>query len=87
MKIVSWFEPLVEHLWGMRAQVLCKEEDQEFNFDYPDYGGLPKKISNKLSSEIVDVIQDELLSWHENNTTKKQFMREVAAHLSRDTIV
>lgn len=30
----------------------------ESMFDFPEYGGLPKKISNKLSSDCVDVIQD-----------------------------
>lgn len=29
-------------------------------FDYPDYGGMPYKISSKLSSMLVDIIQDNL---------------------------
>jgi len=30
------------------------------DFDYPSYGGLPKPISNKLSSDFVDAMQDEV---------------------------
>jgi hypothetical protein len=29
-------------------------------FDFPDYGGLPKKVSNKLSPEAVDAMQQVL---------------------------
>lgn len=29
----------------------------ETAFDYPDYGGLPEKIAERLSSEVVDAIQ------------------------------
>lgn len=27
-------------------------------FDYPDYGGLPERISGRLSGDCVDVIQE-----------------------------
>lgn len=27
-------------------------------FDFPDYGGLPKRISDRLSGDCVDVIQE-----------------------------
>lgn len=46
-------------------QKLKKNEDEEAEeyeeygvFDYPDYGGMPKKLSNQLSSALVDRIQD-----------------------------
>lgn len=29
-------------------------------FDYPDYGGLPKKIYSRLTSDQVDLIQQEV---------------------------
>lgn len=32
-------------------------------FDYPDYWGLPKSISNKLSSDEVDYIQNKTYHW------------------------
>lgn len=30
-------------------------------FDFPDYGGLPKRTANSLSSDVVDVIQGFIL--------------------------
>lgn len=34
-------------------------------FDYPDYWGMPKSISYKLSSDEVDFIQSETHEWYE----------------------
>ncbi len=33
-----------------------------YGFDWPNYGGLPKKIINRLSPEAVDAIQDVIQS-------------------------
>jgi hypothetical protein len=44
--------------------------DKEYIFDFPDYGGLPKNIWNRLPSDLVDVIQ---IAWSElqrGNTEK-----------------
>jgi hypothetical protein len=49
----------------------CYATSQEINedpdlanvdFDFPDYGGLPEKISGKLTTDQVDAIQD-LIQW------------------------
>jgi len=36
-----------------------KKNDLYEEFDYPDYAGLPKKISNLLNSDEVDLIQNQ----------------------------
>ena len=36
---------------------LWVDQDGDCVFDFPDYGGLPKRIANRLSSDCVDVIQ------------------------------
>lgn len=33
-------------------------DDEWGVFDYPFYGGLPKRVLNRLSSDCVDVIQE-----------------------------
>jgi hypothetical protein len=36
------------------------------DFDYPDYAGMPKSISAKLTPDEVDVIQDHWIPASEN---------------------
>jgi len=48
------FLRIVDHIFPIRKKFL---EDFDEVFDYPDYGGLPKKISNSLSPEAVDAMQ------------------------------
>lgn len=45
-----------------------------YEFDYPDYGGLPKKISNRLTSEAVDYIQEWTYDW--NWTNEKEELKK-----------
>ncbi len=73
---------MLEHFWNVRRKIISGEID----FEYSDYGGLPKRISNKLPSEMVDVIQEEIVNWIELSQTKKQFMKIAAEHLSRGLI-
>jgi len=40
---------------------LWLSRDGEVVFDFPDYGGLPKRTANCLSSDCVDVIQGFLV--------------------------
>lgn len=51
---IALFEQIIDALWEKRAQV--KEED--YYFDYPEYGGLPKKVAHRLMSDVVDAIQE-----------------------------
>lgn len=37
--------------------VATAEDAEDEIFDYPEYGGLPKRISNQLSGDEVDYIQ------------------------------
>lgn len=45
---------ITQHLFPIRNSIGYGQ------FDYPDYGDLPKNISYRLSSEAVDAIQDIL---------------------------
>lgn len=76
MKIVNWLKPLIDHLW----------ENSIEDFDYPGYAGLPKKICNQLSSEIVDLIQENIDGWS-TSKTKKEFTKRILEDLSRGLIV
>lgn len=63
----------LEYLWSIRKDIRSNEN---FEFDYPDYGGCPKKISHKLYGDHVDVIQGHL---HEYifETSKKKFINSM----------
>jgi len=50
------FDQVVDELWKNRIWYWYYDED--YIFDYPDYGNLPKKLSRTFSSEVVDAIQD-----------------------------
>ena len=50
------FNQTVDFLWNHRCFYLDYPED--YVFDYPNYGNLPKKLSNTFSPEIVDAIQE-----------------------------
>lgn len=47
-----WIETATQSFSGYYAKTISY-----VIFDYPDYGGLSKRISNRLSSDCVDVIQ------------------------------
>lgn len=47
-----WFVEAANWLWENRKAI------KAYDFDYPDYGGMPKLLSKKLSSDFVDAIQD-----------------------------
>ena len=61
------FQKIVDHMFPIREEFLdipvlggefCHRVARDF--DYPLYGDLPKRISNKLSPEAVDAMQDIL---------------------------
>ena len=60
-----------DYLWENR-KVLNKEGDEGWVFDYPDYGGLPKRCAMKLSSGTVDWIQENAPF---DGMTKKEFRK------------
>jgi len=61
------FATLVTKLWENKAHILSHQaEGWEPDFEYPDYGGLPKRIAYRLSSEAVDAIQTTLYLLGEN---------------------
>jgi hypothetical protein len=51
--------------------------DEDFVPDYPEYGCLPDRLSQKMSSEAVDALQDiwSDVFMGEDIKTKKQFQQ------------
>lgn len=66
------FKEIVDKLWPLVKM------DQDFEFDYPDYGKLPKIISNNLSSEAVDAMQ---ITISNRCTTKAMFRKHYNKNL------
>ena len=50
-------------LWLAKNRRRLEKEKSPYSFDYPDYWGMPKNISSRLSSENVDWIQEEVGEW------------------------
>lgn len=66
------FNEIIDRLFPIRGTLV---EDTNYGlpyvlFDYPDYGGLPKRISYSLSPEAVDAMQDIL---YKKYTRKRDF--------------
>lgn len=62
-KPVKLIEELVNEFWNMRKKIkddmMSSDKDDKLWFDYPDYYGLSKKVSNRLSSDFVDSLQGD----------------------------
>lgn len=63
---IQMFEDIVNCLWRNREQCV-----DDYVFDFPEYGGLPTRIANKISSQAVDTIQ-ELYSPHYMSQIKRK---------------
>jgi hypothetical protein len=63
------FNHIIDHMFPKRKQYWGLYGDV---FDYPDYAGLPSKISYKLSSEAVDAMQFVIDHPYKN---KREFAR------------
>jgi hypothetical protein len=73
------FDEIVNFLWMNRKTIVKKEDDV---FDSPDYGGLPKALASKLSSDFVDAIQIAFEELAENpEMTLAQFARHCGRYL------
>lgn len=64
-KITKTLKKAVEFLSRNRTKILkehsLKNEESYCFFEYPDYLGLPKTISSRLSTDEVDWLQEEWL--------------------------
>jgi hypothetical protein len=69
------FNRIIDHIFPKRKEYWGLYGDM---FDYPDYAGLPKKISNTLSPEAVDAMQEVL---GEHFTKRRDFARAYRATL------
>lgn len=60
-----------DHLFQVAVWLFENREDlynMSIEFDYPDYAGMPKKLSKKLTGDIVDNIQ---FNWGDITTAEK----------------
>lgn len=71
------FDEIVELLWFNRKAILADDN----GFDSPNYGGLPARLSDKLSTDFVDAIQEAFDSMRLGSMTMAQFVRLCAKHL------
>ena len=73
------FDHMVDWLWKNRSHVIEKYDwgkdfDKgfiEIEFDYPDYCGLPKKISYNLTGDFVDIVQECITEMIQSKTKLK----------------
>ena len=75
---------IVDRLFPIRETLIEREEngwDNNILFDYPDYGGLPKRISYKLSPEAVDAMQQILYNKYSRKRDFKKAYEEELFYL------
>lgn len=67
------FEKRMEFYYEVFSWILENRKTlfQHETFDFPEYGGMPKKLSRKLSSEMVDRIQMEWYNLDQLTSMKK----------------
>lgn len=70
------FNEITDFYWKHRDFYFYFDED--FVPEYPDYGCLPNRLSQKMSSEAVDSLQDVWsdIFQSEDVKTKKQFRQK-----------
>jgi len=57
------FKKIIDHIFSIRETFRDKGSNSDLwgkDFDFPNYGELPKNISGTFSSEAVDAMQDVL---------------------------
>lgn len=64
--VSQWMFDAAEYLWENRKII-----SGDGVFDYPDYGGLPRRCASKLSPGTVDWIQEEAPF----NMSKREFQK------------
>jgi hypothetical protein len=87
IEVASWVETVIEYFWTNKTRILSEEADEVWQFDYPDYGGLPKKISNQFTSAFVDIIQSELIWALQRHKNKKAFAKNLLDTISNGVLV
>ena len=62
IKIPKYISETIDFIWKNRDKFSDKQgwSEEFIYFDYPDFGRLPAKYNRKLSSGVVDWIQDRL---------------------------
>ena len=68
LAIVPWLNQLINELWKNKNKII---KDEEFN--YPNYGYLSDAIADKLTSDQVDLLQENLFHLFEDSKNKRDF--------------
>jgi len=80
---IAHFDEITNFLWANKKKIL----DMPSGFNYPNYGGLPKRLGSKISSDFADGIQGAFydLDYHDkfyvDKTTKKEFCKMCGRYL------
>lgn len=82
--VVNWLEPMIDFFWENRKKLKARADAGE-TIDYPEYFGLPKKISGQFSSNHVDLLQEHL-STAFSCGTKNSFSKYIVELLTNDTV-
>jgi hypothetical protein len=76
---IKHFNQTRDFLWDNRKKFLYGSSER-CQFDFPDYAGMPRKLSNKLSVDDVDAIQQAIASLGKN-WNKSSFSEELMRSL------
>lgn len=76
-----WAKDMLRHFWDNKKEIIRKAEEDHWYLEYPDYLGLPKKISRQLSSDLVDALQAQLTDCLSENRTFKSFVKDLSETL------
>lgn len=95
LKVANWIDPTLNHLWDMRKQIIEDAETDKahlgdifgFYFGYPDYAGLPAKVSKNIPDNLAQIIHEETYYVLKNKAkTKKAFFKEMLKALTDNTV-
>lgn len=95
LQIAKWVEPTLDYLWDIRKRIIQDEERNKahlgdffgFSFRYPEYAGLPKKISSQIPDHVTNIINDETYFTLTNYKTKKAFCKEMLSLIANSSIL
>ena len=65
-------------LWENHRELERRFQEQDYLFDYPDYGGMPEDLSATLYGDLVDWVQESTQLGFP--TTQQNFMRQALKH-------
>jgi hypothetical protein len=94
IQIDEWVKPLIDWFWLERIRILKDVSDNiklvgdyyGFQVYYPEYGGMPKFISNQLNDLHLDLINKYIVSILTDYPKEKDFKKKFLSILTNSTI-